>query len=164
MPALTTGTKAPDFTLPTLAGASFSLADALKLGPVIAAFFKVSCPVCQYAFPYLERIHKAYGGKAAVIGISQNSKEDTAAFVRQYGISFPILLDDRGKYPVSNAYGLTNVPTVFVIAEDGEIELSSVGWSKQDIQQVNTRAARIASGAPAAVFYTGEEVAELRPG
>jgi hypothetical protein len=40
----------------------------------------------------------------------------------------------RDSYPVSNAYGLTNVPTIFWIAQDGEIEVSSVGWVKADFE------------------------------
>src|SRR5207302_107770 len=39
MPALSPGTAAPDFTLPTVDGKQFSLKDALTKGPVVAAFF-----------------------------------------------------------------------------------------------------------------------------
>src|SRR5208337_2826206 len=55
MLALREGTKAPDFSLPALDGGKFSLQDALQKGQVLAVFFKVSCPVCQYAFPFFER-------------------------------------------------------------------------------------------------------------
>ena len=44
-------------------------------------------------------------------------------------------------YPASNAYGLTNVPTIFWIAQDGEIEVSSVGWVKADFEEINRRMA-----------------------
>src|SRR5882724_13035811 len=109
MAALTTGKTAPDFSLPAMDGSTFSLTEALAKGPVVAAFFKISCPICQYAFPFLERIYKAYGKKnVSIIGISQNNKKDTAGFLREFGITFPILLDDTNTYPVSNAYGLTN--------------------------------------------------------
>ena len=47
MPALDTGVMAPDFTLPTIDGEQVSLKEALQKGPVLLAFFKVSCPVCQ---------------------------------------------------------------------------------------------------------------------
>src|SRR6266436_3016146 len=111
MAALTAGTSAPDFKLQTMDGKQFSLQDALTRGPVLAAFFKISCPVCQYAFPFLERIYKAYGAKGvSIVGISQNDRKGTAAFNKEYGITFPALLDDTDFYPVSNAYGLTNVP------------------------------------------------------
>src|ERR1700733_9198305 len=109
MAALLSGTKAPDFSLAALDGANFSLREALEKGPVLAAFFKVSCPTCQYTFPYLERLHEAHGDqKVTVIGISQNNAGDTATFAKEYGVTFRILLDDPSGYAVSNAYGLTN--------------------------------------------------------
>src|SRR6202453_435939 len=93
MAALPAGTKAPDFSLPAMDGSKFSLQGALERGPVLAAFFKVSCPTCQYTFPYLERIHRAYGGeKITIVGISQNDQRDTAAFLKEYGVTFRTLL------------------------------------------------------------------------
>src|SRR5581483_7856803 len=118
MSALTPGTTAPDFVLPATDGPEFSLSEALARGPVLVAFFKVSCPICQYAFPFVERLYKTYGTKGlTIVGVSQNNKKDTAAFIREYGLTFPILLDDTSKYPVSNSYGLTNVPTLFWVAQ-----------------------------------------------
>src|SRR5208282_3629041 len=138
MPALATGTKAPTFDLKTLDGKHFSLTDELARGPVLLAFFKVSCPTCQYAFPFLERLHKAYQHNSiTLVGISQNDARDTAAFIKEFGVTFPMLLDDTRSYPVSNAYGLTNVPTLFWIAQDGEIEISSVGWLRKEFDQIN---------------------------
>lgn len=165
MPALEAGTAAPEFVLPGMDGKKFSLAEALKRGPVLAAFFKVSCPVCQFTFPYLERIHKAYAGsKVTVVGISQDDKKDTAAFLREFGITFPVLLDDTHRYPVSNAYGLTNVPSLFFITPEGGIELSSVGWSRQDIEAVGARLAQAAGKPPSKIFRPGEDVPDFKAG
>jgi hypothetical protein len=75
-----------------------------------------------------------------------------------------VLLDDTHSYPVSNAYGLTNVPTIFWIAEDGEIEVSSVGWVKADYEAINRKLAETGKVAPAIVFKPGEEVREFRAG
>ncbi len=165
MPALTAGTKTPDFELKTSDGQPFILRDELARGPVVLAFFKVSCPVCQYAFPYLERLHKAYRQKGyTMVGVSQNDAKDTASFVRQYGVTFPILLDPSRTYPASNAYGLTNVPTVFWIASDGTIEVSSVGWVKKDFEDVAKRMAEAGNLPAAPIFKPGEEVRDFRAG
>ena len=91
MVALPAGTKAPDFNLPAVANdvGKFSLQPELKKGPVLAAFFKVSCPTCQYTFPFLERLHQAQGdNKITIVGISQNNQRDTAAFLKEYGVTF----------------------------------------------------------------------------
>ena len=165
MAVLNPGTTAPTFTLPTMDGKPFSLREALAKGPVIAAFFKISCPTCQYAFPYLQRIYQTHGNHAVtIVGISQNDKKDTAAFLRQYGVTFPVLLDDVNTYPVSNAYGLTNVPTIFWIAQDGEIEISSVGWIRREMEDLNRRAAEVSGDGLKPLFDRGEEIADFRAG
>jgi len=165
MAALKTGTSAPDFTLPTIDGKPFSLKEALLRGPVVIAFFKVSCPVCQFAFPYLERIYKSYGQRnVTMVGISQNENKDTAAFIGEYGISFPVLLDDPRYYRVSNAYGLTNVPSTFWIAQDEEIEISSVGWVRNDIAEIGRKAAQTNGEGVKPVFRPDEDVPDFRPG
>jgi peroxiredoxin len=165
MTALAAGTTAPEFDLYSLDGKRFSLRDELARGPVVLAFFKVSCPTCQYAFPFLERLHEAYGDKGVkVIGVSQNDAKETAAFNRQFGVTFPVLLDELNRYPVSNAYGLTNVPSIFWIAQDGEIEVSSVGWVKADFESINRKMAESGKAAPAAIFKPGEDVRDFRAG
>ncbi len=98
MAALVSGVEAPEINLSYLDGRKFSLAEARKKGPVVAAFFKVSCPVCQLAFPYLERIFKAYNKSSTFtfVGVSQDNAADTKAFNRSFGVTFPVLLDVAG--------------------------------------------------------------------
>lgn len=165
MAALTAGAKAPEFELKSLDGKRFALRDELADGPVVLAFFKVSCPTCQYAFPFFERMFKAYGQEnVKLFGVSQNDSKDTTAFVHQFGVTFPVLLDDTTSYSVSNAYGLTNVPTMFWIAQDREIEVSSVGWVKSDFEAISGRMAEAGKIAPAAMFRAGEDVRDFRAG
>ncbi len=165
MSALAIGAKAPEFDLKTLDGKRFSLGDELARGPVVLVFFKVSCPTCQYALPFYERLFKAYGHKGVtLVGISQNDAKETAAFNKEFGVTFPVLLDDPRSYPASNAYGLTNVPTIFWIAQDGEIEASSVGWIKADFEEINRKMAEAGRIAPAAMFKPGEDIRDFRAG
>lgn len=165
MTALLVGSTAPDFELGGLHNEKFSLREALAGGPVILAFFKVSCPTCQYAFPFYERLFQAYKGRrVTLVGISQNNAEDTAAFAKEFGITFPLLLDDPIHYPVSNAYGLTNVPTLYWIAQDREIEISSVGWAKPDFEEVNRRMAEAVAVLRVPIFRAGEDVHDYRAG
>src|SRR5256885_8367022 len=165
MPTLESGIVAPELRLPILGGGEFTLSEARKKGPVALAFFKVSCPVCQMAFPFYERLHQAYGGKnVQVIGVSQDSPADTAAFAKQFGITFPIALDDTKRYPVSNAYGLTNVPTLFLISPDGEIEISSVSWSRDELEEVSGRLAAASGSAKKEIVHSSDNVPTFKPG
>lgn len=165
MSALSVGKTAPDFRMPAMDGQEFSLSATLARGPVVLAFFKISCPVCQYAFPFLERIYKAHGGKnVTIVGVSQNVKKDTALFLKEYGVTFSVLLEDTESFPVSNAYGLTNVPTVFWIGQGGKIEISSVGWSREDVEEISRMAAESTGNLAGPVFEPGEPVADFRAG
>jgi peroxiredoxin len=165
MAALNAGVLAPDFTLPTVQGGKVSLQEALANGPVVLVFFKNSCPVCQYAMPFLERVFQANrAANVTVLGISQDKASDTKAFLREYGVTFPVALDDPANYAVSNAYGLTNVPTVFYIASGGEIEISSVSWSKADVEAINKKLAEYRKQPPAPLWRKGEDIQDFRAG
>ena len=91
MTNIVAGNTAPGFSLKALDGKEVSLAGLLEHGPVVAAFFKISCPVCQFTFPFLERLYKRYGGDSATfLGISQDDAEDTKNFAKEFGVTFPI--------------------------------------------------------------------------
>lgn len=166
MAALEAGIVAPDFTLRTLEGHQVSLQNLLHRGPVVLAFFKVSCPVCQYAFPLYERMAQANrDASVSVLGISQNGPSETADFRHEYGVNFPLAMDDDSNhYAVSSAYGLTNVPTLFYIAPNGKIELSSVGWSKRDVDEVNAKLAALCNLKPSVLWRPGESIQDFRAG
>ena len=162
---LKAGVKALLFALPAADGSRFSLQEALGRGPVVLAFYKRSCPVCQYAFPLYQRLFQAYGNQGVtLVGVSQNPKKETEAFAKSFGVTFPILLDDTATYPVSNAYGLTNVPTLFWIGSGGKIEISSVGWSRKDYEAIGAKMAELRKVPPAVLIAAQERVDEFRFG
>jgi peroxiredoxin len=154
---LAEGSKAPDFELPRLDGASPErLAGIIAAGPALLAFFKISCPVCQFALPYLERIHTP--GRLPVFTVSQNGPEDTKQFNRAYGITVPTLLDEESRnFPASNAFGISTVPTLFVVERDGTVSRVVEGWSRRDIEHL----AAIAGVQP---FREGERIPDWKSG
>jgi peroxiredoxin len=132
------GAVAPPFQLLALDGPVQSLQDILAHGPVLLAFFKISCPVCQLTAPYLERL--AANNALQVIGISQDDASATRGFMQRFGVTFPTLLDLAGEdYPASNAYGITSVPSLFLLERDGTIARSFSGFSKRDFEEIGTR-------------------------
>jgi peroxiredoxin len=132
------GSRAPDFRLARLGGGEATLTELMANGPILLAFFKVTCPVCQLTFPYLERLHNP--ANLPVYGISQNCEEDTLEFNRYFGVSFPTLLDrEEDDFPASNAYGISNVPTLFLIERDGTIARAIEGWQRKQIEWLGGR-------------------------
>ena len=128
------GSKAPQFSLPDLDGSRQTLTEILSRGRVLLAFYKISCPVCQFAFPFLERI---VGGPLPIVAISQDDANATRRFQKKFGITMPTLLDsDAEGYPASNAYGISYVPTLFLVETDGTISLTSEGFLKSDLESI----------------------------
>ncbi len=165
MTHINTGNTAPNFSLKGLDGKEYSLNSLMKKGPVVAAFFKVSCPVCQFTFPFLERLYKRYGGDdVTFLGISQDDARSTKEFVHEYGTTFPMALDDAKSYPASNAYGLTMVPTIFLIDTDGTAKISCMGFDKKDLETIASELAKRRKITPAALFRPEEKVPANKPG
>jgi len=160
------GNVAPAFSLKALDGTGFSLAELLKQGPVVAAFFKISCPVCQFTFPFLERIYQRYGGdNVAVLGISQDEAGTTKDFAKEFGITFPMLLDEKQRgYPASNAYGITSVPTIFLMETDGSVKISCMGFDKKDLESIAGELADRRKITAAPLFRPDESLPAHKPG
>ena len=139
---LTAGQRAPDFRLRDLAGGDKILGELLKSGPVFLAFFKVSCPTCQFTLPFLDRIYQGVDGRAQMFLVSQDDTEATREFRREFGITVPTLLDSaRHGYPASNAYGLAHVPSMFLVEQDGTISWSLVGFHRKDLEALGQSSA-----------------------
>jgi peroxiredoxin len=133
------GSRAPDFRLPRLDGGEVTLQELVSNGPVLLAFFKISCPVCQLTFPFLERLHAA--GTLPIYGISENDAEDTREFNREFGVTFPMLLDsEESGFPASNDYGISTVPTLFLVGPDGAVSNVIEGWNKKEIAWLGDKA------------------------
>ncbi len=165
MTHIVAGNTAPGFSLKALDNKEYSLNSLVERGPVVAAFFKISCPVCQFTFPFLERLHKRYGGDGVTfLGISQDDGRGTTKFAKEYGITFPILIDDEDGYVVSNAYGLTNVPTVFLIDTDGTVKVSSMGFDKKDLEKIAADLAERKKISLAPLFRPDEVIPANKPG
>ena len=158
------GNTAPRFSLKALDGKEYSLDAALERGPAVVAFFKISCPVCQFIFPFLQRISERFSGPSiSVLGVSQDDPHSTEEFNREYGVTFPTLVDDDG-YPVSNAYGLTNVPSIFLVTADGTVKVSCMGFDKAALERITDELARYRNTSPLPLFLPDEVVPAFKPG
>jgi peroxiredoxin len=145
----------PEFRLPLFTGGVAALSGLLAGGQVVLAFFKVTCPVCQMTFPYLQRLHDA---GFRVYGISQNDAGDAREFNEEFGITFPTLIDSEDSgFPVSNDYGISSVPTLFLVQPNGNIARVAEGWVKRDMEWLGTQAG-------VEIIRPGERVPETRPG
>lgn len=151
------GDEAPQFALPDLDGHSHTLAEGLQRGHLLLAFFKISCPTCQFTFPFIQRLYeKLSGTKLTIWGISQNDREDTKEFCKEFEIGFPVLIDDP-EYVASNAYGLSNVPSLFLIDPNGRIVSAEKGFSKKQLESFDAQF-KAGSREPSLPFFSPSEI------
>jgi peroxiredoxin len=130
---LDSGSRAPAYRLSRLEGGEVTLAELTARGRVLLVFFKVTCPVCQLTVPFLERLRAS--GNLAICGISQNDAADTREFNSYFGATYSTLLDSEDQdFAVSNQYGISSVPTMFLVEPDGVVSRVIEGWNRKDME------------------------------
>jgi len=164
MTALEPGHLAPPFELPRFGErVSESLETARgEANGLILAFYKAECPTCQLAIPYLDRLARL--SPLPVFAIAENDAERTRALRDQLDLSLPTLLEGA-PYATSDAYGLSNVPTVFLLRSDGVIEKTVVGFQRGEYEALlRDSAALAAAEVSEPLFLPDDDAPELRPG
>jgi peroxiredoxin len=138
---LSAGDRAPDFELEDLSGARRTRSGIARGKSVLLAFFKVSCPVCQFTFPFLERMYRGKSNQdIAIYAISEDDAQTTLEFHAEHGITLPTLLDKEEEgFPASNAYGLSHVPSIFLVEPDGVISQALMGFDKKGLEELGQR-------------------------
>ena len=161
---LTAGKVAPTWELNSTEGKQYSIKDSLAKGPVVLAFFKVECPICQFTFPFLERLWQQLKAQDVQIwGISQDDQRATLRFAKEYGITFPLLIDAY-PYETSRNHQLEYVPSILLIGPDDKIRTASEGFCKADLLAIQETLAQEHAVVPSNLFQPDEQIPEYRPG
>ena len=139
--------KAPGFSLPDTRGKMVKLSD-YKGKLVVMPFFATWCPPCRKEMPTIQKLYEELKSnkKIAIIavGIDRGGKDKIISFAKENGLTFKILVDEDNK--VANSYGVSNIPTVFIIDKKGRIIEKVVGsrdWSdKETVDKIKAFAGR----------------------
>jgi peroxiredoxin len=158
---LTTGDQAPDFDLVDIDGSRRALADGLRRGPLLLAFFALDCQTCEISYLFWDRIHEQYAEAGCELwAISLDSAEDARAFVERSGVEFPVPLDEG--FDVVRSYGAISTPAMFLVNQDGSIAASHEGFERSALNEMSATLANH-TGLPVVEIVAGE-APELRPG
>jgi peroxiredoxin len=122
---LAPGDTAPSFSLPDPSTGSV-VTDPWNDGPVVLAFFKTTCPVCQMVAPKLTALAEA---GAPVIGVGQDPPAKLQAYANEHGQRIPTV-SESPPYELSSAFGISVVPTLFAVSADGVVEQTVVSWDR----------------------------------
>ena len=123
-----TGFAAPNFTLDSTQGESFTLAD-LKGKVVLVNFWATWCPPCRAEMPAIDAAYRANKDAGfVVLAVDQMESADVVnAFGVKYNLSFPLLLDGDGA--INRQYLVSALPTSFFVDRKGVIRDMMIGGS-----------------------------------
>lgn len=129
--------KAPDFELQSLDGKKVKLSD-YKGKKILLNFWATWCPPCRIEMPHMEKFYEEFEKKDVVVLAvnltrTEKSVEDVPKFVGEYGLTFPVVLDEKGI--VSNYYQVVAYPTSYFIDSQGIIRDKFQGAINYDIMK-----------------------------
>ncbi len=133
------GTKAPNFTLPTIDGKTFTMSDCFKKAArkvVILDLWAAYCPPCRDEIPYLIDLDKKYQKRGLkIVGVALDSdKKKVTTFVKDKGMKYTVPLDPNGTV-VGSPYKLARIPVTYVIDKKGVIRFVHTGFPRDKAQQ-----------------------------
>ena len=128
IPAPQQGFLAPDFALKTSTGETVRLLD-LRGQAVLVNLWATWCPPCRAEMQSIEKMYQQYkDDDFTVLAVNMTYQDDPAAvmpFIREQGLTFPVLLDETAE--MANAYQLRSLPSSYFIRRDGVINEVVIG-------------------------------------
>jgi len=124
---------APEFKLKNTDGKEIALS-GLKGKAVYVNFFATWCGPCNEEAPDIARLASKYKSKGLITyGIDeQESREKVLGFVKQYKLTYGVLLDDTS---VGNSYGALGLPVHVFIDKKGIVKTFRIGeMNKSEIE------------------------------
>jgi peroxiredoxin len=132
----TEGEPAPDFTLTDIDGNSFTLS-ACKGKVVLLDFFATWCGPCKNEVAYLKELKDLFQTNLIIASITGDPNYDTVDKLKQfrteYGVTWPILRDTDAKHVSTTLYGVSTLPTLFIIDQDGIIHFKHIGLTGSSV-------------------------------
>lgn len=125
-------TVAPDFTARDVEGKTFRLSDHLGKQVILLDFWATFCEPCKGEMPHLRAIYDQNKDRGMlIVGVAMDGPESSAevpAFVRRYGVNFPVVLDDDSH--IASLYDpKKSMPLSVLIARDGHILVVREGYN-----------------------------------
>jgi thiol-disulfide isomerase/thioredoxin len=125
---------APLFELKDFDGNIVKLAD-LKGKIVVIDFWATWCGPCLSSFPALQKVYNKYNANPNIVILALNTWERTKGAEKEQAVkqfiadnlyTFKVLFDEEN---IVTQYGVTGIPTKFIVDQDGMIQFKSVGFT-----------------------------------
>ena len=134
--ALERGESAPAFRLRGIDNEFWILGEPDGRRCVLLAFFRRDVPSCRILLPFVERLHRrAHAHEVEILGISLDDQRDTLEFAAGYSLTFPLLVEGK-EGSTFGGYGVSEVPTLYLLGSDLKVRDLLVGWSKDGFERI----------------------------
>lgn len=135
---LAVGDRAPDFTLPTAGGGTFTLSDHRGEHVIVYFYPAAMTPGCTtQACDFRDNLASLQAAGYTVVGVSPDSPQKLEEFVEKEALTFPLAGDqDRAVMTAWGAYGEKKnygkvvqgtIRSTVVVGPDGEVEHAAYG-------------------------------------
>jgi cytochrome c biogenesis protein CcmG/thiol:disulfide interchange protein DsbE len=138
---------APDFTLSSLSGEEIRLSQ-LRGKTVFLDFWATWCGPCRESVPHLVSLYKTHRENGfVIIGVSVDKGESDLVrrFAASMDIPYPIVIATGD---LERQYGVTALPTGFLIDREGRIRDKFLGFSPSIAKQLDAKVAALTSEKP----------------
>ncbi len=165
MSELQPGAVAPSFTLTDLEGDERWLDEIGGDDLLLLVFYHRGGETCQFAMPFVGAMARAIKSpRARIWGVSRDHEDETMLFATAKGLDSMTILLDEPPYKVSEAYGVTTVPTLFLIDGKHTIVKTCAGFSKEDFIEIAAKLARRADVEIPDIFEGAGDIPATKPG
>ena len=119
------GNTAPDFQLKTVNDDTIRLSDYRGKKKIILNFWATWCPPCRAEMPAMQEFYEKNKDDVVILAVNMTHLEkqnsDVSAFIKEYGLTFPVLIQQDGT--ISNDhYNVISIPTTYFIDSNGKIQ------------------------------------------
>ncbi len=133
MKLLPEGSLAPTFKVSDINGNEFDFAEYAQTRPHVIIFWSIFCEPCRDEMPIIEQIYHEFKKKnLGVIAVNLDGApflEGIKGFVKQYGYTFTVLLDelDGDMFRISDPYQVAGTPVLYLINGKGRVYSGHLG-------------------------------------
>lgn len=140
------GETAPNWTLKNPDGKEVTL-EGLRGKVVVLDFWATWCGPCKRAMPEINRLHEEYKDKEVVVygvQVFEDDKQKAIDYMKDQNFTYGLLF---GNDKLAEAYGITGIPSFFVIGPDGKVLYEATGFSPKNEEELKKA---VAEGSEAA--------------
>ena len=127
------GSSAPDWTFTDASGTLRQLSQ-YEGTTMVLAFSNSWCEPCQESAVHMQLLHDKYSSAGVkFVMVSSWERGDPAKYMAERGFNYGLMVNGTS---IARDYGVTRVPTFFVVASDGDVVSRHVGFDKRTTKAI----------------------------